>query len=183
MFYINIVDTYLDDISKFPSDGSKNAIVDPQIGMACVAQHTGNWCRGKINEIRAMEVDVEFVDFGIVVLRIEKKLVKEMEEEFVQLPPQAHRCILYGVLSTCTSQASTKFKQATSDKELVALFIDQSSNGKYSVIMSECTGGSDFVINRLFIPTHRPTESNPCVASNVTKRNPPQITQVKYFLC
>ena len=145
--------------------------------MACVVQYAENWYRGKITQVKKEKVDVQLVDFGTVVC-VDKNCMKEIEQEFVHTPPLAFHCSLQGVEPTVASQLSTRFKQATSDKELVALFIGRSSNGKYSVILSERTNGSDVVINNLFIPIRLPTASNPCVVSNVPKKNPSQIMLV-----
>ena len=162
-------------------DGSKCAIIGPQIGMACVVQNDGNWCRGKIIKIKDMKVDVKLVDCGIVLLNIDKAFVIEMEEEFVQLPPQAYHCTLQGVQSTWALQPNTKFEQATSNKELMATFNGRSNNRKYSVILNEHRNGSYVVINKLFIPTRPPNASNSRGVKDVAKKNPPQITQVNVY--
>ena len=154
-------------------DGSKCAIIGPQIGMACVVQNDGNWCRGKIIKIKDMKVDVKLVDCGIVLLNIDKASVMEMAEEFVQLTPQAYHCTLQGVQSTWALQPNTRFKEATSDKELFASFTDRCGS-KCSIILSERINGSLLTINKLFMPT----ASLPC--GNVAKKIP-QRKQVMIF--
>ena len=180
-FFIVAILCFINDILLFHLDGSKQAIVGPQNGMACVVQFAGNWCRGKITKIvNEKDVEVILVDFGIIAY-IDKTFVMEMEQEFVRLPPQAHHCSLQGVQSTWALQPNTKFEQATSNKELMATFNGRSNNRKYSVILNEHRNGSYVVINKLFIPTRPPNASNSRGVKDVAKKNPPQITQVNVY--
>ena len=76
-----------------------NALVEPTVGMACVAKYTddGSWYRGKSLNIKDSYLDILFVDYGNK-QRTPINLVKAVEEELVVLPPQAYHCSMSEVL-------------------------------------------------------------------------------------
>ena len=115
------------------------------------------WYRGEILQIKDQVVKVFFVDYGNT-QRGPLKGVKVIDEEFVQLPPQAIHCRLSGVGKSrfWTTEEMTRFENSTTDKILNAKFDSRESN-KYLVLLWEEKEKVD--INECFgVPRSPPRE-------------------------
>ena len=139
-------------------DESKAAIIQPQLGMACVAkcEVNGHWYRGKI--VGGMDlfsfVDVAFVDYGNV-QSTPICYVKAIDKEFVDLPPQAYKCSLDVVVgkdfSDWTPQDIERFKEDTMGKLLRAKFKPPCNIQNLKVeLVEHCADGSTISINKSF---------------------------------
>ena len=142
-------------------DESKNVIVEPQLGMACVAkfEDDGRWYRGKIVAVMDSLVDVLFVDYGNV-QPTPISWVKAIDKEFVDLPPQAYKCSLDVVVgkdfSDWTPQDIERFKEDTMGKHLCAKFTPRRKKQNFKVeLMEYRDDGSTIVINKLFEPENK----------------------------
>lgn len=135
----------------------------PREGMACVTKYAvdDEWYRGRIIGLymEAKEVDVLFVDYGNI-QRTPISSVKAMNPEFVELPPQAYKCALFGVESpkTWTSEEKIRFCEATTDKQLSATFpitreIGYATQRLAVVLRQHYPDGSCVTINKLFSPS------------------------------
>ena len=137
-------------------DESKAAIIQPQLGMACVAkcEVNGHWYRGKI--VGGMDlfsfVDVAFVDYGNV-QSTPICYVKAIDKEFVDLPPQAYKCSLDVPMgsSSGTSEDIHRFISSTMGKRFWAKFTPRGNNPNLTVELTEYRDdGSIISINKLF---------------------------------
>ena len=156
-------------------DGSKKAIIEPQLGMACVAKFKDDdrWYRGKIvGEMDLFSfVEVAFVDYGNV-QSTPICYVKAIEKDFVDLPPQAYKCSLNVVVgksfSYWTPQDIERFKEDTMGKHLCAKFTPRRKKQNFKVELIEYRDdGSTIVINKLFEPEN--------------KRPSQQVTEINIF--
>jgi hypothetical protein len=121
------------------TDKLKPAIKNAKPGSACVVQYDvdNKWYRGKILKFNDPPVTfplvtVLFVDYGFT-QRSSLKVLKAIDEEFVQLPPQAFHCRLSGLGNTraWTVEEKNIFKACGMNKALNANFADQDSEGKF----------------------------------------------------
>ena len=82
-------------IIPFFLDEAKESIVQPQLDMPCVTKFNGDglWYRGKIAGVMDSFVDVFFVDNGNV-QQTPISLVKIIDQEVIELPPEAYKCSL-----------------------------------------------------------------------------------------
>ena len=137
-------------------DESKAAIIQPKLGMACVAkcEVNGHWYRGKI--VGGMDlfsfVDVAFVDYGNV-QSTPICYVKAIDKEFVDLPPQAYKCSLDVPMgsSSGTSEDIHRFISSTMGKRFWAKFTPRGNNPNLTVELTEYRDdGSIISINKLF---------------------------------
>jgi len=124
---------FLDELKPF----IQNAIP----GSACVVQcqEDKRWYRGKILQLNDPPATIQlftvlFVDYGNT-QRSSLKQLKAIDEEFVQLPPQAFHCRLSGI-GNCrawTVDDKKTFEAYTLDKPVTATFADLDSKGKFPV--------------------------------------------------
>lgn len=123
------------------TDKLKPVIQNAKLGSACVVQYDedNKWYRGQIVKLNDPPVTfplatVLFVDYGYT-QRSSLKVLKAIDEEFVQLPPQAFYCRLNGVGKTRAWTVDEKniFKAFCMNKTLSATFADRDSEGKFPV--------------------------------------------------
>lgn len=127
------------------------------------------------------EVEILFVDYGNKQLT-PVNLVKAIEEEFVELPPQAYHCSLADVPErSWTSEDKTRFEEISVGKKFTAKFTRPSKNAKYLVTLTENKGTSPLIVNTLFAP---PPETVPAPDSDYSTlpiSSEPQDVNVAWF--
>ena len=119
-----------------------------------MVQYEGDngWYRGKIVQIcDPLEASVIFVDYGNTQSGPIKQ-IKEIDEEFVKIPPLAYHCKLMGVEASrvWTIEENSKFGSRTMGKLLSATFTIKDSEGQYPVRLVEETKEAKYVINEDF---------------------------------
>ena len=135
-------------IIPFFLDEAKESIVQPQLGMPCVTKFNGDglWYRGKIVRVMDSFVDVFFVDNGNV-QQTPIPLVKIIDQEFIELPPQAYKCSLDIDISDWARQEIERFKECTMGKIFSAKFASPCNSLNLKVELTKSTGES---INKSF---------------------------------
>lgn len=112
--------------------------MDPQVGVACFAKYAEDdgWYRGQISRVANNVVEVFFVDYGN---RQETPLsqLREMNEEFARLSPQAYHCRLVGTnpVRSYSVDDAERFEADVLSKYLEADFSGQDEGGKYLVTL------------------------------------------------
>lgn len=68
-----------------------------EIGLACAVKYDedNEWYRAKILKINGEQILCSYVDFGNT-QEVKKNVIRELNEKFIQLPPQAIECCLFG---------------------------------------------------------------------------------------
>lgn len=139
---------FLDELKPFLANASP--------GSACVVQYEedNRWYRGKILQLDDPPVTIQlatvlFVDYGNT-QRSPLKQLKAIDEEFVQLPPQAYHCRLSGIGNSRTWRVEDKstLEARTFNKFITATFALQDSDGKFPVRLVD--GSNMNVINEAF---------------------------------
>lgn len=135
-------------------DELKPFIQNAKPGSACVVQYEedSQWYRGQVLQLSDSPATIQlvtvlFVDYGNTQLSSLKQL-KAIDEEFIQLPPQAFHCRLSGICNskTWTVEDKNKLEACTTKKPVTAMFAERDSNGKFPVRLMD---GSK-VINEAF---------------------------------
>ncbi len=118
------------------------------------------WYRSEILHVSGPIAQVLFVDYGNT-QRGSIRDVKAIDEEFVQLPPQAFHCRLSGVGNSrsWTDEEKIKFEDLTSNKVLTGSFPSQESN-KYLVSLKEEKDQGLVDLNELFGVPSSPTNGS-----------------------
>ena len=144
-FYIHLIpeNEKLDDLmeriaSTYEIGGTILQSSEVKPGLACIAQYCEDekWYRAVIKSVIGTSANVHFVDFGNVE-KVSFDKLKEIEEEFTQLPIQAVHCKLFGPTKThWNSEEIESFGEATNGKYLQAEFITKDKD-LYEVILCE----------------------------------------------
>ena len=103
----------------------------PAIGQSCVAYYEvdGNWYRGEIADVKNSQAHVFYVDYGNVEI-IPLSKVKQIKQEFLELPCQALKCTVDRELPA-NAEVNEKFKQLlTAPFELTVI---SEENGLFKV--------------------------------------------------
>lgn len=122
------------------SGHSKPILVDPKSGDACAALYREDsaWYRGQVLAVDDGKLSVVFVDYGNKQMTPADQ-VKAIDDEFVQLPPQAYHCRLSGLASgrTYSEKEKIRFEEATLGNTFTATFTGVDEEGKYLVTLME----------------------------------------------
>lgn len=134
------------------TDKSKPAIENPKPGSPCVVQFEDDqcWYRGEILHYNHPVVQVLFVDYGNT-QRSSIKVIKAIDEEFVQLPRQAFGCVLSGVGKRgAWSEEEKTLIQSYFFKEMKATFNGEVCADKHLVRLVNEGDGQRVVLNEMF---------------------------------
>ena len=121
------------------------------------------WYRGEVISVNGHDVEIMFVDYGNCQMCI-IDTVKVIEEQFIELPPQAFRCALSGLgtngQQTWTKEDVQRFELYTSNKSPLRAKFGTRKNCKYPVRLIDDSEDGD-VINSYFgaVSTNVPVPS------------------------
>ncbi len=181
----------LTHISIYFIDQSSRRNIVLKLQACCVAKYFGDncWYRGRVLQILGTEVDILFVDHGFRQMT-PIDLVKDIDKEFLSLPPQAYKCGLMNVLSTSlSSEDKLRFKRTTVGKRFKAVFETKLFGcKKYHVqLRGKLADGSTVSVNQLFAsPSQRPFTSPTLLHSSgvqTTEGNLPGSSRQVQIVC
>ena len=88
----------VDKIHDYCTSDEDIKVVDPKVGMACLAMSSkdSGWFRAEITGIQESEISVQFVDYGNTD-KVDKSKVKSIPADMLSLPRLVIRCRLHGV--------------------------------------------------------------------------------------